>query len=303
MKRKHLIWALPFVLGASCLSKPVTAQEQNTDSAVVANNTLQGVVFPFSLLDAALNNRVNKEGGVNYAVLKGDKNLEAFVQAVATADISQFPVFKAPVAEVNPNAGKKDKAELPKEDRSWELLFWINAYNAHVVKTIADAYPINTVADIKDFDTAKTHVVAGNNYSFEEMRKKIVSLDPRALFALTDGTKSGPALSPQAYRWTGLGELLNANAGAFISNANNVQLTRIQNKVAVNEFLASVDEAFKPAASRRKWDGIRFLLVAYTQQRADRSYFTTNDYQVLFTPRSYDLNNWTNSEVLGNTGS
>jgi hypothetical protein len=83
---------------------------------------------------------------------------------------------------------------------------------------------------------------------------------------------------------------------AFINHPRNVELNRIQNRVAVNEFLATVDEAFKPNAGRRKWEGIRFLLAAYTEQRANRSFFNTGDVQVVFTPRSYTLNNWTHSD-------
>jgi len=48
--------------------------------------------------------------------------------------------------------------------------FWVNAYNALFLKAIVDAYPIGSVNDIKDLDTAKTRVVAGKPYSFAEMR-------------------------------------------------------------------------------------------------------------------------------------
>jgi hypothetical protein len=302
MKRLHLIWALPAVLGTTLVAALPSHAQENTATETAAPVTTvveekfgQGVVFPFSLLDAALEKRVNREGEINYAQLKDDKNLERFVRAVATADLSKFPVFKAVVVEENPNSSKK-KQELPKDDHSWEMVFWINAYNAHVLKTIADAYPLNNVSGIKDFDTAQTHAVAGQNYSFEQMRKKIAALEPRALFALIDGTRSGPALAPRAYRWSDLAALLEANARAFVNNPRNVELTRIQNKVAVSDFLATVDEAFRPKGARRKWDGIRWLLAAYTDQRANRSFFTTGEYQVSFTPRSQELNDWTHSD-------
>ena len=301
MKRTHFFWALSALCSTSIMAMPARAQAPqpatgSTSSTTTAPETFgQGVLFPVSLFDTALNERVNKEGEVNYAQLKGDENLEKFVRAVAAADVTKFPVFKAaPVEEANPNATKKEQA--PQDDRSWELAFWINAYNAHFIKAIADAYPLSNVTTVKDFDKARTRVVAGQNLSFEQMRAKIAAFDPRALFALIDGTKSGPAMASQAYRWTGLSTLLDANISGFMNHPNNVQLTRIQNKVAVSEFLASVDEAFKPKGARRKWDGIRWLLTTYTQQRADRNFYAANEYEVLFTPRTYDLNNWTHSD-------
>ena len=176
------------------------------------------------------------------------------------------------------------------------MVFWVNAYNALVLKTIADAYPINNVGDIKNFDTAKVHTVAGQQYSLAELRQKIGKMQPRALFALTDGTTSGPKLAPRVYRWDGFSQALEAAADAFVNDARNVTLDRIQNRVTVNEFLAEVDEPFKPKNARRKWDGIRQVLASYTDARANRSYFDTGDYQVVFVPRDRDLNNWTHTD-------
>lgn len=255
----------------------------------------QGVLFPFSLLDEAIDKRISKESEVNYTQLKGDKNLEEFVRRLATADISRFPVFTS-MPKVPEGQVAKPEDLKPIEDRSWEMVFWVNAYNALVLKTISDAYPINNVGDIKNFDTAKIHVVGGQKYSLAELRQKIGKLEPRALFALTDGTSSGPKLAPRVYRWDGFSQALEAAADAFVNDARNVTLDRIQNRVTVNEFLAEVDEPFKPKNSRRKWDGIRRVLASYTDARANKSYFDTGDYQVLFVPRDRDLNDWTSTD-------
>src|SRR4028119_2243251 len=63
-------------------------------SSVTANNFSQGILFPYSILDKALIGNVDKSGNVDYLALKGNKNLELFLQAVATADLSQFPTFE-----------------------------------------------------------------------------------------------------------------------------------------------------------------------------------------------------------------
>lgn len=255
----------------------------------------QGVLFPFSLLDVAIDQRVSKDSEVNYTQLKGDKNLDKFVSAVANADLKRFPVFTS-LPKVPEGQVAKPEDLKPIEDRSWEMVFWVNAYNGLVLKTIADAYPVNAVADIKNFDTAKTHVVAGQKYSLAELRQKIGQMEPRALFALTDGTSSGPKLAPRVYRWDGFSQALEAAADAFVNDARNITLDRIQNRVSVNEFLTEVDAAFKPKNSRRKWDGIRYVLASYTDARANKSYFDTGTYEINFLPRDRGLNNWTHTD-------
>ncbi len=252
-----------------------------------------------SLYDAALQNRVDKEGLVDYAKLKGDRSLDAFVAALPLADVSKFPVFEtrgeAPDADKpgTSKAGRKpartESKPQSKVDRSWELAFWINAQNALALKTLADAYPIGSPDEIRDLGTRK-FAVAGGHYTLDELRQKASKIDPRAPFAMIDGTASGPRLAPHAVRAFGINTTLDAAVSALINDPRLVDLQRIQNTVTVPPFLASVDEMWKAHTARRKWDGIRSLLSTYTSASANRNYFTTNDYQVLFGTGDRKLN-------------
>jgi len=296
MTRCTLAGALVMTLAVPQLSRAQTAAAGSASQP--AKEDGQRAISPFTLftlLDVALDKRVSKDSEVNYTQLKGDKSLDKFVSAVAVADLSRFPIIKS-MPKVPEGQVAKPEDLKPIEDRSFELAFWVNAYNGLVLKTIADAYPINAVADIKDFDTTKTHVVARQKYSLTELRQKIGQMEPRALFALTDGTSSGPKLAPRVYRWDGFSQALEAAVDAFVNDARNVTLDRIQNRVTVNEFLAEVDAAFKPQNSRRKWDGIRYVLASYTDARANKSYFGTGTYEINFVPRERGLNNWTHTD-------
>lgn len=247
------------------------------------NDTMQGILFPYSLYDYALINHVDHNGNVDYAGLKGNQFLDRFVKAVAGADVSQFPVFKNEVKTDDKHTGRETTKIV--EDHSPELAFWINAYNANVLKTLADAYPLDGPENIKGFDTAKTHTVAGKTWSLAELRAKIAQLDPRALFALTDGTRGGPLLAPDAYRFSCgqgcyLSDELNRAVQVFVNDDRNVALLRIQNQVTVNPYLAEVDQWFKPKGARRKWDGIRAILAGY--RKTSQAYFAAGDYNVQF---------------------
>jgi hypothetical protein len=250
-----------------------------------------------TLYDSALQGRVSKAGLIDYAKLKDNANLATFVAALPAVDVSRFPVFEIKDEEKDKDkdknvvAGKDKKSSKdgPKMDRSWELSFWINAHNALVLKTLSDAYPIGSPDEIKDFTTRK-FAVAGGQYTLEELRQKAGAIDRRAPFAMIDGTQGGPKMAPRALRAYGINDTLESAISAMVNDGRLVELERINNRVAVPPFLATVDEAWKPGASRRKWDGIRYILSAYTEARANRSYYTTNEYQVLLGPPSRKLN-------------
>jgi hypothetical protein len=247
----------------------------------------QGVGFPYWVLDRAFQGHVNHTGLVDYAGLKGDPYLDAFVKGAALADISKFPVLTlAPLPD--------DKDNKPRPTRMAELVFWINAYNANVLKAISDAYPINRIDEIKNFDTASTRVIAGKNYSFRELRAKIAAMDPRALFALTDGTKGGPLLAPAAYRLYGFNDLLEIAVQNFVRDPRNVEVNRLQNVVYINDFAKQANTAFAPDDKNgSKLRGVRNILASYTDNRSGRSFLNTGDYRIELRPADRSLNQGT----------
>jgi hypothetical protein len=279
-----------FAEDAAPVADPTIARPVATDTTA-APQFNQGILFPYSLLDRALTGRVNENGLVDYVALKDNADLARFLQAVATADITRFPVFQIEPSE---DELKKDKAAKPRPDRSAELVFWINAYNAHFLKAVTDAYPVDSVDQIKDLQTA-TRRVAGEDLTFAQMRDRIAKLDPRALFALTDGTPSGPLLNPTAYRWASINSLLEHAVMSYINNPDNVVVKRIDNRVEVAPFLTTVDAYFVDpqiagGAERRKMTGVRALLSQYSDKRANKSYLTTNDYVLVEMPANRRLN-------------
>lgn len=248
----------------------------------------QGPAFPYSLLDEALYGAVNDKGDINYNKLVGNDSLKAFVRAVSMADMSQFPVFE-----------EKDEEGNVSKNQNSELTFWINAYNALFLDTIASAYPIKNVTQIKDLDTAKTHVVAGKKYSFAEMRDVIAGIDSRAVFVLLDGTRSGPRASASAFRSYRLGAQLNAGVKSFVDDITRVTPPdRMGRAVQVSSWMQTVDSYFKPKNSKRKWDGIRNVLSVYVSQGANRRYFGAGDYDIAFFPANTILNDTVTADII-----
>ncbi len=289
MKLIKRSWWLAAVLAAACpLVSPANADEPAAPAGTAAPDAQQtfpeGILFPYYLLDRALYKNVDEDGHVNYVGIQNDKEaaraLDLFIQAVSTADLSKFPVLPKRTM-IKDKLGRE--VEQVTEDHAAELVFWINAYNAHVVKTILAAYPVSTPDDIKEFDIAKTHRIAGKDYSFADMRKRIIEFDPRAFFALTDGTLGGPFLQQTAYRYSNIDSSLDRAVQLYISNPTQVQLLMLEKQTSVNPLLAQVDTYFAPKTSKQKWEGIRQLLAKYSLVGSSQRFYINNpDVKIVF---------------------
>lgn len=245
----------------------------------------QGALFPYTILDRALSKTVDSSGNTAYNELKGNVDLDTFIRAVTTADLSAFPVLQ--VKDTRPDA----KPDAKRESRNFEMVFWINAYNAHVLKTISDAWPISNVGEIKNFDSAKTHLVAGTNYSLREMRDKIAKFDARALFALSNGTKGGPLMQPTAYRYVNINSSLERAVQTFVGDARNFTINRIGNKITLSDFYKDMNPYFTTKKNdTKRLEGVRSVLALYSTRGGDRNYFTTNDYVIDFRSSDKSLN-------------
>lgn len=278
--------------GTTAVRIPIDGDE--TTTPLEPKDYPQGVLFPYSLLDSALSSHVDRSGNVDYSKLQDNKNLKLFIEAVAHADISQFPTFE--VAVTDEKTGRETKTVT---DRSPELVFWINAYTAFILNDIAQAYPVKSIDEIKDFDTAKTHNVAGTNYSLKELRAKVASFgDPRALFALPSGTAGGFLPSPTAVRWIEFDARMNSAVRVFINDQRNIRINRIQGQVTLSPVFKEVDEFFG-GKNRNKGEGIRRALASYTNQGTNRSFLVTNKYRIDFGQENRLINDRRNDPSSG----
>ena len=98
--------------------------------------------------------------------------------------------------------------------KSWaperQLAFWINAYNAAVLRTVIDHYPIrgrapeypaNSIRQIPGAFERATHRAGGRTFTLDALERDVIAGfgDPRALFALGRGAKGGGRLKSEAF--------------------------------------------------------------------------------------------------------
>ncbi len=88
--------------------------------------------------------------------------------------------------------------------------FWLNAYNALVLRTVVNAYPIrgtssqypsNSIQHVAGAFVAKRHRVGGRLLSLEDIEKQVLPTfdDPRMFFAIGRGSVGGGRLRSEAF--------------------------------------------------------------------------------------------------------
>lgn len=166
-----------------------------------------------------LRRRVNRNGDVHYAgILREDRALKNYI-AFMTQRYNL--VQQAPFRE--------------------RLAYWINLHNALAIELVVSSYPIASVLDIGyDADIhgkmsyqqlSEKHpnhpfrnvllILDGKALSLESIRDSIIRgefQEPRALFALVDGTASAPRLRRQLYKQDNLEAELQVASREFLSS-------------------------------------------------------------------------------------
>ncbi|MBI2956572.1 MAG: DUF547 domain-containing protein, partial [Acidobacteria bacterium] len=113
----------------------------------------------YSAYARVLEHYVTPEGHVRYAELKRNPgDLEAFLQQLALASPESHPALFA--------------------TREAQLAYWINAYNAFVVHAVVEAYPVNSVRDLRFglgllFFKRARFVAGGKKYSLDDIEHGI----------------------------------------------------------------------------------------------------------------------------------
>ena len=167
--------------------------------------------------DAALWNAVLaahvRDGRVDYAALRRDRtSLDRYVAQIASVDA-------AGLAAMQPDE---------------QLAYWINAYNAFVLRSVVDHYPIrgrtfrglarpaNSIWQIPDAFDGQRFEAGGRRVSLDDVEHAIMRptfRDPRVHVALVCAARSCPPLRPEAYVAARLDAQLEDQARQFLADA------------------------------------------------------------------------------------
>ena len=188
--------------------------------------------FDHSAWDHVLKQFVTEQGRVDYAALRANPvELDRYVTELAAvspiSDPQQFPT------------------------RGSQLAYWINAYNALVMKDVIEHWPVTSVRKIGglpySFFWREKFVLGGRKYTLDGvegiLRKRLA--EPRIHFALVCAANSCPRLQRQAYTPENTNRLLEEDARFYVNEPRNLRIDREQNRVTVARIFSFYHQDFE----------------------------------------------------------
>jgi hypothetical protein len=186
--------------------------------------------FNYSPLDELVGMYV-QGNSVNYSKLLKDKEkLISFTDSLATISPNSHPErFKT---------------------RNEQLAYWINAYNAYILKIIIENYPVDSIKDIKFIGfTVWLHknTLGGEEISFKSLEDDIIRdmyQDPRIHFAINCASVSCPPLRNKAYFPGTLDQQMDESTSIFINDTNNFRIAEEEGKIYLSSIFDWYDDDY-----------------------------------------------------------
>lgn len=166
---------------------------------------------------------VNGHGLVNYAALKKNHaGLDRFIQEISvTSPLNAPQVFAT---------------------RDAQLAYWINAYNASVLKIVVDHYPVKSITQIGLIPFSAFYVdriiLGSESMTLNTLETRILRSgfhDPRIHFAINCASRSCPPLSSTVYRAAKLDKELDGAARNFVNDNSNVTLDEVHHRIVLSK--------------------------------------------------------------------
>jgi hypothetical protein len=230
-----------------------------------------------------------RDGLVYYRALRADRvRLDGYVTSLAGVSIDS----------------------APREER---LAFWLNAYNALVLKTVVDHYPIpgrtsdypaHSVRQVPGAFERTLHRVAGKMVTLDQIEQTILSEfhDPRVYLVVGRGAIGGGRLRSEVYTAASVETQLKEAAAECTSRSQCVEIDRANNQVNVSSIFSWRSREFITAyagaapemfAARSPIERAILAFVQPTLLTTEREFLEKDQFKVVFRPFDWSLNDLT----------
>jgi hypothetical protein len=210
--------------------------------------------------------------------------------------------------------GDVEVGSLPRDD---QLAFWLNAYNALVLRTVIDHYPIQgrspdyppkSIRQIPGAFERLTHRVAGRTLTLDQIEQTVLPSfhDPRVYLALGRGSVGGGRLRSEAFSPERLEAQLTEVANECAGRSECIQIDRQNNRVVVSAIFSWREQEFAAAyggsapaavANRSPIERAVLGLVEPKLLTTEREFLEKNQFQV-----SYKRFDWLLNDLTGRGG-
>ncbi len=261
-------------------------------AVIVAVTTASAQEGPPSPKQSALDTLLDlyvRDGYVYYRALKSDRaKLDGYIAGLATANVGALP-------------------------REGQLAFWLNAYDALVLRTVIDRYPIqgrsadyppHSIRQIPGAFEGLPHRVGGRSLTLDDIEKKVLPEfhDPRVYLALGRGAVGSGRLRSEAFEAARLEAQLTQVASECASRPVCLQIDRPNNRVMATPIFSWREQEFSAAyagsagavfASRSPIERAILSFVELRLMPAERQFLAQNAFQVTYQPFDWSLNDLT----------
>jgi hypothetical protein len=182
-----------------------------------------------------------RDGFVYYNALKSDRGkLDQYIRGL-----------DSPAAATQANGTREEK-----------IAFWVNAYNALVLQTVvnhfpirgrAKEYPATSIRQIPGAFERQTFRVAGRSVTLDQIEKEILAPlgEPRAFLALGRGAVGGGRLRSEAFDPKRIDAQLEQVAAESLARREIIQLDLMNNQIAVTPVFSWRQQEFVDAFEKK----------------------------------------------------
>jgi hypothetical protein len=220
-----------------------------------------------------------RDGLVYYRTLKGDRSR-----------LDQY------VASLNVPA-----ASFEKWTREQQMAFWVDAYNAFVLETVINHYPLRgTIHDIPGAFGKTLWHAAGRAVTLDQIENTILPpfKDPRLYLALGHGTMGGGRLRSEAYTADRLEKQLAAVRSEFVTSDHLWHVDEMANQITVTQvvswheqdFVAAYDTPQGLFASRSPIERAILAFVGPSLLPGEQEFAQKNTFKIVFGQFEWSLN-------------
>ena len=230
-----------------------------------------------------------RNGDVYYRALKSDRGkLDGYVNMLATTAVNKL-------------------------SRDEQIAFWLNAYNALVLRTVIDHYPIvgrsadypaKSIRQIPGAFERLPHRVGGRTLTLDQIEQTVLAdfHDPRVFFALGRGAIGSGRLRSEAFLPARIEEQLADVASECVTRAQCLSIDREAGKVNASsifswresEFAAAFAATAPPAFASRA--PVERAIIAFVMPKLlpiEKEMLEKNTFQFVYTPFDWTLNDLT----------
>jgi len=224
-----------------------------------------------------------------------------------------YRALKAERAKLDGYLNQVASASAAKMSREEQMAFWLNAYNAIVLRTVVDHYPISghspeypqkSIRQIPGAFERLQHRVAGKMLTLDQIEKDVLPTfnDPRVYFALGRGAIGSGRLRSEAFVPARIEDQLSDIAAECVQRGQCVQVEPESGKVTASAIFSWREKDFSAAYADKApqvltdRSPIERAVIAFVYPKllnAEKDLVARNTFQLVYKPFDWTLNDLT----------